>query len=130
MYLHRMAVELAAAILARRKLRLGSIWNESGRRAPYRAVFVWPDQGDDGPSPIAAFAFTSAWQGIAGSQTHEANDIDRHVSLGVEKGTLGSGGVPQLRVRRWLLGMCFFEGCPWTEVAFPWPQALQAVSNG
>ncbi|KAF6822493.1 hypothetical protein CPLU01_11991 [Colletotrichum plurivorum] len=122
-----MAAELAAAVLARRKLRLGSIWDDSEKPALYRALFVWSDQGDDGPYPPAAFAFTSAWEGDSGSQTHDANDIDRHVSLEVDKGSRGSGGVPQLSVRRWLLGMCFFDGCPRTEVVFPWPRALQAV---
>ncbi|KAK3935471.1 hypothetical protein QBC46DRAFT_453446 [Diplogelasinospora grovesii] len=79
MYLHCMAAELAAAILDRRKLRLGSIWDKSERPALYRALCVWSDRGGDGPYPPAAFAFTSAWQGDSGSQTHDANDIDRHV---------------------------------------------------
>jgi hypothetical protein len=127
MYLHHMAAEIAAAILARRKLRLGSIWDKSERPALHRALFVWPDQSDDGPYPPAAFAFTSAWQGDSGSQTHDANDIDRHVSLEVDKGPLNSNGLPQLRVRRWLLGMCFFDGCRRTEVVFPWPPTLQAI---
>lgn len=35
-YLHRMAAELAATILAGHKLRLGSIWDESERPAQYR----------------------------------------------------------------------------------------------
>ncbi|KAK1975348.1 hypothetical protein LZ30DRAFT_764297 [Colletotrichum cereale] len=128
-YLHRMATELAAAVLAHRKLRLGSIWGKSEGPALYRALFVWSDQGGDRAYPPVAFAFTSAWQGDPGSQTHDANDIDRHVSLGVEKRSLGSGGVPQLRVRRWLLGMCFFDGCPLTKVVFPWPRALQVVNQ-
>ncbi|KAJ0362690.1 hypothetical protein COL26b_013257 [Colletotrichum chrysophilum] len=113
MHLHRMAAELATAILARRKLRLGRIWNDSEQPALYRAIFVCSDLGDDGAYPPAAFAFTSAWEGVPGSQTYDANDIDRHVSLEVEKGgSLGSSGVPQLRVRRWLLGMCFWVTLP------------------
>ena len=40
MYLHRMVAELAAAILARRKLRLSSIWDKLKRPTLYRALFV------------------------------------------------------------------------------------------
>ena len=75
----------------------------------------------------ADFAFTSVWQGDPGSQIYDANDIDHHATLEVEKVFLGSDGVPHLRVRRWLLGMCFFDGCPRTIMVFPWPRALQAV---
>jgi hypothetical protein len=128
MHLDRMATELAAAILAGRKLRLGYIWDGSKRWKPYRAVFVWSDQGSDELyPPPPAFVFTSTRQGDPGSQTYDANDIDCHVSLQVDKGPLTGDSVPKLRVRSWLLGMCFFDGCPRTKVVFPWPRALQAV---
>ncbi len=127
-HLHHMAIELAAAIQARRKLRLGSIWNPTGCPAPYRAVFVWADEGGDGAyPPPPAFVFTSAWQGEPGSQAHDANDIDRHVSLRVDLEDPLGGGVPHLRVSSWLPGMCFFDGCPLTKVVFPWPRALQEI---
>ncbi|UKZ72432.1 hypothetical protein TrVFT333_000061 [Trichoderma virens FT-333] len=130
MYLHHMAAELAAAIRARRKLRLGSIWDPTGRLAPYCAVFVWSDKDEDEGEahPPPAFVFTSAWSCDPGSKTHNANDIDRHVSLEVslEKSPDGAS-VPHLRVHRWLLGMCFFDGYPRTKVVFPWPRELQSV---
>ncbi|PNP59742.1 hypothetical protein THARTR1_00621 [Trichoderma harzianum] len=130
MYLHHMAAELAAAIRARRKLRLGSIWDPTGRLAPYCAVFVWSDKDEDEGEahPPPAFVFTSAWSCDPGSKTHKANDIDRHVSLEVslEKSPDGAS-VPHLRVHRWLLGMCFFDGYPRTKVVFPWPRELQSV---
>lgn len=125
MYLHRMATELADAIGTGQKLRLGAIWDSTGRYAPYRAVFVWSDEEDNGTYLPPAFVFTSARQGDPGSQSHDANDIDRHVSLEVElEEPLGSR-TPHLRVRRWLHGMCFFDGCPRTKVIFPWPQAYR-----
>ncbi|KAK2036159.1 hypothetical protein LZ31DRAFT_254661 [Colletotrichum somersetense] len=129
MYLHRMAIELSDAIRDCQKLRLGSIYDRSKQTVLYRAIFVWSDQSGDRAYSPAAFAFTSAWQADSGSQTHHANDIDRHVSLEVGKGPLGIGGVPQLRVRRWLMGMCFFDGCPRTQVVFPWPRALHIVKK-
>lgn len=131
-YLHCMAAEIAAAIKACRKLRLGSIWCPTRRSAPYSAVFVWPDKDEDEDEdeahPPPAFVFTSAWFRDPGSKTYEANDIDRHVSLEVSlEEALDGTGVPHLRVRRSLLGMCFFDGYPRTKVVFPWPRALQAV---
>ncbi|KAH7308941.1 hypothetical protein B0I35DRAFT_490832 [Stachybotrys elegans] len=127
-HFHCMASELAAAIRARRKLRLGCIWDPTGNLQPYSAVFVWPnkDGGRDKTYPPTAFAFTSVWFRDQGSEVHDANDIDRHVSFEVEK-PVAVDGTPQLRIRRWLLGMCFFDECPRTKVVFPWPRALQAV---
>ncbi|KAM3562068.1 hypothetical protein ARSEF4850_002916 [Beauveria asiatica] len=129
-YLHCMASELAAAIEARQRLRLGSIWDPTGWSAPYRAVFVWPgqDQDDNEVQPPPAFVFTSAWFRDPGSETYDSNDINRHVSLEVclEEAT-GRPGVPRLRVQRWMFGMCFFNGYRRTKVVFPWPQALRAV---
>ncbi|EHK20856.1 uncharacterized protein TRIVIDRAFT_69673 [Trichoderma virens Gv29-8] len=132
MYLHRMAAELASAIRAGRKLRLGSRWDPMSRPEPYRAIFVWSnedeDEDEDEAHPPPTFVFTSAWPRDSGSKTHEANDIDRHVSLEVSlEEPLDGAGVPHLRVRRWRLGMCFFDGYPRTEVIFPWPRALQEI---
>ncbi|KAK1598344.1 uncharacterized protein LY79DRAFT_586930 [Colletotrichum navitas] len=127
MYLHHMATELAAAIMARRKLRLGSIWPNSKPNAWYRAIFVWSDRDEDGLQPPATWAFTSARKAAAGSQALDHNDIDRHVSLTVDAECLQGGGAPQLRVRGWLLGMCFFNGRPRTKVVFPWPRVLWEV---
>lgn len=128
MHLDSMAKVLAAAIDAGRKLRLGSIYDPTGATEPYRAVFVWPgeDEEETRTQPPPAFVFTSAWPRDEGSETHDSNDLDRHVSL-VVSCEESPDGFQHLRVRRWLLGMCFFEGCPRTEIVFPWPRALQAV---
>jgi hypothetical protein len=125
MYLHLMAVELAAAVFAGRKLRLGSIWDNSKRSAPYSGIFV-----SSGPHhPPSNFVFTSARQGHRRSQAHDANDIDRHVSLLVDKAASERGSMQQLRIRSWVLGMCFFDGCPRMEVIFPWPRVLQGLKG-
>ncbi|KAK2601570.1 hypothetical protein QQS21_004888 [Conoideocrella luteorostrata] len=128
MYLNRMAVGIAATIRAGQNLRLGCIWNER-QQSPYRAIFIWTGAGaettDQAPED---YVFTAARQGDPGSYGHDANDIDRHVSLQVDfNGRPGRSGLPQLHVRRWLLGICFFDECPRSEVVFPWPQVLHAV---
>jgi hypothetical protein len=134
-YLYSMASELAEAIRRRQKLRLGSIWDPTGKPTAYRAVFVWSEadggRDRDEGCPQPAFAFTSAWSRDPGSNVHDANDVNRHVSLevGLEESPDGNGS-PHLRIRGWLLGMCFYYGHPCTEVVFPWPRALQAVKTG
>jgi len=132
MYLHRMATELAEAISAGQKLRLGLTSDPEGQweePTSYNAVFVWSGRRGGAPNPPApAYVFTSSRQGDPGSQTYDANDLDRHVSLEVDiKQPRGSGGVPQLRIQTWRFGMCFFSGCPRIRVLFPWPRALEAV---
>ena len=125
-----MATELATAIETGRKLRLGSIWDPTERFSPYRALFVWSNEGgyEGEVYPAPAFVFTSAWYRDPGSDAYGANDIDRHVSLEVGlDASLNRDGVPRLRTHTWRLGMCFFEGSQRTEVVFPWPRALQAV---
>ncbi|EFQ30789.1 hypothetical protein CGRA01v4_12838 [Colletotrichum graminicola] len=119
-----MTTELAAAILARRKLRLDSIWSNSEPNARYRAIFVWSDRDEYELQPPVTWAFTSARKAAAGSQALDPNDIDRYVFLTVDAECLQGDGAPQLRVREWLLGMCFFDGNPRTEVVFPWPRVL------
>ncbi|KFA80121.1 hypothetical protein S40288_04636 [Stachybotrys chartarum IBT 40288] len=121
-HLHNMAVDVVAAISARRKLILGSLRDKLGVRKSYSAVFVLPD---DSPSP--AFAFTSMWPADPGSEEHDANDVDHHVSLEVKKEHGRSSAKPQLRVGRWMPGMCFFSGCGREEVVFPWPPGLLRV---
>ncbi|KID82047.1 Heterokaryon incompatibility [Metarhizium guizhouense ARSEF 977] len=129
MYVHRMAVEIAATIQSRQKLRLGSIWDAGGCSSPYRAIFAWTGEDTEMTcQPPPAYVFTCARQGDPGSYGHDANDIDRHVSLQVELNVpLGSCSLPQLRIRRWLLGICFFDECPRTRMVFPWPRVLHAV---
>lgn len=131
MYLHHMATELAVAVQARRRLRLGALRGKGPpyRATPYRAIFVWSDQsGDRRRPPPPAFVFTSVRPGDPGSQTYDANDVDCHVSLEVDvEEALDGDSIPQLRVQNWRLGMCFFAGCPRTRVEFPWPRVLRAL---
>ncbi len=57
-YLYRMAVELAGTIEAGRKLRLGSIWDPTGRSPLDYAVFIWHGEDSDvafSPAPASVF---------------------------------------------------------------------------
>lgn len=127
-YIHLMANEVAAAIQGGGKLRLGSIYGEATNRRSrlpvYRAIFVLNSERDDEAQELPAFVFTLMQEGDPGSETHDNNDLERHVSLGVVKEASADDELPRLRTQRWLLGMCFFARCPRTEVVFPWPRAL------
>ncbi|KLU85733.1 hypothetical protein MAPG_04753 [Magnaporthiopsis poae ATCC 64411] len=133
-HLLTMAEELAAAIRARRNLRLGRIW---GQRLPSSAIFIMPDRGSQNcdahgnPRMQPSFVFTSIRQGDDDSPAIIAHDTDCYASLGVDiEGFQAGSGVPQLRIRSWLFGMCFFTGCPRVSVVFPWPKALQNNARG
>lgn len=81
-----MAAKLAAAIRARRKLRLSSLWDPTGCLAPSRAVFVWSgkDEDENEGRPTLVFVVTSAWFRNPVSETYNANNINRYVLLEVK----------------------------------------------
>lgn len=88
-----------------------------GRKAEKHSFYNW-----------TTFAFTASKPEGGGSLLHGNNDLDRHVSfeVGVE-GDLNVVGTPELRIKRWLPGLCFFRGQERREVVFPWPDDLKAV---
>ncbi|KAI1357213.1 hypothetical protein F5Y08DRAFT_353657 [Xylaria arbuscula] len=116
-YMQMMMIEVAEAIAAGKKLRLGRL--RDSRES--MAVFIWDGHRTGG------FVFTSS---RAKKDDHEdfiSNDVDNHVSVEVN----GEPGVdqdfenpPLLFVKRWALGICFFVGCEQETVTFPWPQEL------
>ncbi|RFU25503.1 hypothetical protein B7463_g10831, partial [Scytalidium lignicola] len=75
--------------------------------------------------------FTSSQPREEGSETLYPNDIDRHVSMEVDSPDLGekycSSTMPHLYTKRWIHGLCFFDGCPRQKVIFPWPASLQSL---
>lgn len=144
-YMRAMASEVADAIDQGLTLRLACMWEPSTRRSsyrsPYRAIFICNDDDENleddgmdlrhsvrgnGPSLI----FTASCPKSEGSDVYEVTDLDRHVSLEVQQ--LGSveeanRTLPQLRVGRWVLGLCFFVGFETRSVLFPWPPGLEAI---
>ncbi|KAL8377989.1 hypothetical protein RB595_008602 [Gaeumannomyces hyphopodioides] len=131
-----MAEELAAAIHARRNLVLGRIWCPGRTRRDYSAIFIMPDRSQnldvqEESRLQPSFVFTSVWPGDECSHEIDANDTDCYASLGVDiEGPRGKDGTPRLRIRSWLLGMCFFAGYQRVKVVFPWPKALQGDGTG
>ncbi|KAK4118106.1 hypothetical protein N657DRAFT_651630 [Parathielavia appendiculata] len=143
-YMHTMASEVADAIAKASPLGLGCLWdpNEGDGYRPYMAVFVLEDSGtlsqtsdisdeshesDDGE----VYAFTASRPDDYSSKEYDSSDLDRHVSFEVEvEGLVGNtdGLIPQIRIRRWLPGLCFFRRVSRAHVVFSWPRDLESIS--
>lgn len=130
-YMMMMAAEIADAFAEGRLLRLGRLVSEGGdvEKNPYMSVFVWDwddeGSGSDSPDNQTAYAFTASKRESGGSRLRGNNDLDRHVSF--EVSVEGVVGIPELRISRWLPGLCFFSGQERRRVVFPWPDDLRAV---
>ncbi|RYO79113.1 hypothetical protein DL764_010050 [Monosporascus ibericus] len=129
-YMSTMAEEVSDAIAERKRLRLGRLWQRSGRPGPYSAVFIWDDGGvqEQEEDDDYHFVFTSTCPEDGGTPWHESNDTARHVSLEVNVTAEETGDqLPRLYTKRWVRGLMFFEGCEREEVLFPWPVPLVGI---
>jgi len=143
-YMHTMASEVADAIARASPLGLGCLWDpdEGDGYSPYMAVFVLEESGTPSQTSYMSdesdesddgnvFAFTASRPEDYSSEEYDSNDLDRHVSYEVEvEGLVGNtdGLIPQLRIRRWLPGLCFFRGVSRAHVFFSWPRDLKTIS--
>ncbi|KAK4031798.1 hypothetical protein C8A01DRAFT_21044, partial [Parachaetomium inaequale] len=134
-YMHTMASEVANAIARANPLGLGCLWTPDGGDGckPYMAVFVLEDGGTPSQtsdmSDKATKAMTSKYLPLRlrvpriTAPRSMTNDLDRHVSFEVEAERLvgnTDGLIPQLRIRRWLPGWCFFSRVSRAHVIFSW----------
>ncbi|KAM0083783.1 hypothetical protein ACKRZS_003985 [Fusarium odoratissimum] len=56
----------------------------------------------------------------------DLNDLDKHVSLEVDCDSGISGRrIPGLYTKRWIHGLCCYQGRPPRPVIFPWPASLK-----
>ena len=106
-YKDLMAEVVVEAIRERRTIHLGCLVG----RNPYRGIFV-----TDAALEIPSHAFT-AWS-RAGSGVKA---LDKIVSLGVDVEDLE--GSLRLKTKRWINGLCFFDGDPAYEVVFSYPKS-------
>ncbi|KAF4996964.1 hypothetical protein FGRMN_4182 [Fusarium graminum] len=146
-YMRVMAKGLVEAINEGKLLRLGRVWNSRERKHECSAIFVWSPDGTEKPEnkgqshkrnmdckyrgePSWDFAFTASKPLNRGSGKHGTNDLNRHVSLEVSWPSLWDQSLdehPQLFLKRWLVGLCFFYDFPTTDVIFPWPSYFSKV---
>lgn len=79
------------------------------------------------PEPfLPTYAFT-AWSGRSddSDKNVEESQLDKYVSLEVAMDEERANGIPLLRTKRWLNGLCFFGREAEMDVTFAWPPGLQ-----
>ncbi|KAI1057387.1 hypothetical protein LB507_011539 [Fusarium sp. FIESC RH6] len=146
-YMGIMAEGLVAAIKKGSLLRLARIWSSQRNDNPCTAVFIWDADVakitglEDKPYRCdhhrrrerrPKFAFTASRPLKRGFQDRGTNDLDHHVSLEVKLSSLVDrppDDHPQLFIKRWLAGLCFFYDFPMTDVIFPWPSSFHTVNH-
>ncbi|KAI1468923.1 heterokaryon incompatibility protein-domain-containing protein [Daldinia caldariorum] len=134
MWLSWMINAVSEALEQGKALRLGSLVRspaEATSYSPYRAVFIGDSRDDWEDEDEVTYAFTSY-------QFHKEDMPgynEKHVSLEVDIEWQRSdipeppeGGSsyapPKLYIKRWLNGLCFFEGLGTDQVLFPWHPTL------
>jgi hypothetical protein len=146
-YMRIMAEELVTAIEKGKLLRLGRIWQSQRNENLCSAIFIWDTDGTENTKITSKpyrysnyskrdrrleFAFTASRPLQRGFQKRGTNDLDHHVSLEVKWPSLrdkSPGDDPQLFIKRWLMGLCFFYDFPRADVVFPWPSSFLTVDH-
>lgn len=111
-YKDAMAEEIVKAIKEGKVLRLGCLLGDNS----YRGIFIAERGQEQQPSP--SYVFT-AWKPaqVRPDNVSRKYNIERFVSLEVDM-VENSQGLPQLRTKRWLNGLCFFEKSDQRDVIF------------
>ncbi|KAM0421021.1 hypothetical protein ACHAPT_011265 [Fusarium lateritium] len=127
-YRRMMAKELVRAIDADEGLSLGCLCDRRGKATVHRGIFIDGPKTGDFDEPSLTHVFTSLWSETNESDEYYGNDLDHHVSLGVEIGHLDPHGSCHIYTKKWVLGLCFFQGVAAYDVVFPWPAGLAEQS--
>lgn len=111
-----MAKEVARAWSDKRRLVVGELLSHGTGCG----LFVATD-----PHDLPRHVFTS-WHNASGSPFRDTQEpVDKHVSLELDvEADLSDRGLPRLRTRRWINGLCFFSQTAEQEVVFPWPDSF------
>ncbi|KAI1473433.1 hypothetical protein K445DRAFT_144347 [Daldinia sp. EC12] len=131
LWLTWMAKAVNEALEQGKALRLGCLVDPEfpSEFSPYTAVFIGDSRDDWEDEDEVSYAFTSY-------QFHKEDTpgyIEKHVSLEVDiewhrRDRSSEGRLPyappKLYIKRWLNGLCFFEGFGVEQVLFPWHPTL------
>ena len=107
-YKDLMAELVVEAIRTRKTIHLGCLVGQN----PYRGIFVTDDALE---TPLYAF---TAW---SRAEIQAERLLDKIVSLEVDVEDLE--GSPRLKTKRWINGLCFFDGDPAHDVVFSYPKS-------
>lgn len=122
--LNAMADHIVKAMDAGEPLQLGlPVLKHPKAYRSYRAVFV-RDHHKSG-DPRKSFLFTS-WSctGKDSSNGRIARFPAKYVSLEVKRDRNAESRYEALKTKRWVNGLCFFDGEKARDFLFPWPRAL------
>jgi hypothetical protein len=118
-----MAEEVIQAMRDGKRLRLACLvpinhkQQSKNVHSPYRGIFVSEAGGEwEG---VPSYVFTASCPA-----SENPSEIDKHVSLEVDWRGSASENRPRLITKRWINGLCFFDGCPRRKVVFPWPASM------
>jgi hypothetical protein len=122
-YKDLMAEEVIQAIRDGKDLRLACLVQINPKQqsknvpSPYRGIFVGETSGEwEG---VPSYVFTASCPA-----SENSSEIDKHVSLEVDWQGSASNNQPRLITKRWINGLCFFDGCSRQKVVFPWPASM------
>ncbi|RSL50319.1 hypothetical protein CEP54_011998 [Fusarium duplospermum] len=127
-YCRMMAKELVRAMDADEGLSLGCLYDSSGNTTVHRGIFITGPNTGDLDDQSVTHVFTSLWSETNESEEYYGNDLDHHVSLGVEVEDVDIDGSCHLYTKNWVLGLCFFQRVSPYDVVFPWPSGLSEQS--
>ena len=122
-YKDLMAEKVVEAIRNRQTIHLACLEGSN----PYRGIFV--TDAALGPPSHAFTAWSAAGSGRKSTDSIRAKMLlDRIVSLEVEVDMTNNTleGLPRLKTKRWINGLCFFDGDPAHDVVFDYPMSLTA----
>jgi hypothetical protein len=129
-YQDLMAEQVVAAIGEGKPLRLGFLVQSGRGRRSCGGIFVSErsEVGDEWEEDVPAYVFTASRPEKIGRDSPTSEDLDKHVSLEVDcpdlKTNFSTSQQPRLYAKRWVNGLCFFDGCPRDNVLFPYPASL------
>ncbi|KAF2875764.1 hypothetical protein BDV95DRAFT_280970 [Massariosphaeria phaeospora] len=119
-----MADHIVKAMDAGKPLQLGlPILKHPKSYSSYRAIFVrdYYSSGD----PRKSFLFTSWSRARKDSSDGQVTRFPaKYVSLEVSRDGRAECGYEALRTKRWVNGLCFFDGERAKDFLFPWPRSL------
>lgn len=126
-YKYIMVKQVIRAIENGMILHLGSLMNDSRKKSPYRAIFISETSDEDTSddvTPEVSYVFTAWDVGRPAEDTQALRDIEKYVSIEVDLDGRTEEGLQRLRTKKWINGLCFFDGYPRKTVVFPWPASL------
>ncbi|KAJ4314645.1 hypothetical protein N0V84_008771 [Fusarium piperis] len=113
-YRRMMAKELVRAMDADEGLSLGCLCDSGGNTTIHRGIFINGPKANDMDDQPVTHVFTSLWSETNESDEYYGNDLDHHVSLGVEIGDQGLVGPYHLHTKKWVL-----EGAKGAQLEVP-----------